>query len=86
MSAAYAYLDMRGFVWGRKVTAINIFQPSADDATVQNIIGARITFRVTFTEQSPQVEYENLEEVAVQVIRAENGEILLQTEYHYNGT
>lgn len=86
MSAAYTYLGMRGFVWGRKVTAINTFQPSADDATVQNIIGARIAFRVTFTEQSPQVEYQELEEIGVQVIRSENGEILMQMEYQYNGS
>lgn len=90
MSAAYTYLGFPRkadqFVWGRKVTAINTFQPSADDATVQNIIGARIAFRVTFTEQSPQVEYQELEEIGVQVIRAENGEILLQMEYQYNGS
>lgn len=90
MSAAYTYLGLprkeKQFVWSRKVTSINTFQPSADDATVQNIIGARIAFRVTFTEQSPQVEYQELEEIGVQVIRAENGEILLQMEYQYNGS
>lgn len=90
MSGAYTYLGLprkkKQFVWGREVASVNIFQPSADDATMQNIIGARIAFRVTFTEKSPQVEFENLDEIAVQVIRAENGEILLQTEYHYNGT
>lgn len=84
MSGAYTYLGLRGFVWGRKVTAINTFQPSADDATVQNIIGARISFRVTFVEQSPQVEYENLEEIGVQVKRAETGEILMKLEYIHN--
>lgn len=86
MAGTNTYLGMRGTVWGRKVTAVNIFQPSADDATVQNIIGARIAFRVTFNEVSPQVEAVPLETIALDVYRADNGEILLQTEYHYNGT
>ena len=53
---------------------------------MQNIIGARLVFRVTFNELSPQVEAVPLELLSIQVKRAENGEILLQTEYEYNGT
>lgn len=86
MAGTYTYLGLRGTVWGRKVNSINIFQPSADDATMQNIIGARLVFRVTFNELSPQVEAVPLELLSIQVKRAENGEILLQTEYEYNGT
>ena len=86
MSGYYTYLDLRGVVWGRKVTSVNIFQPAADDATMQNIIGARISFRVTFTETAPQVEGAPLELIAVQVKRAENGEILLQMEYQDDGS
>lgn len=90
MSSTYTYLGFprksEQFVWGRKVSSVNIFQPSADDATMQNIIGARIAFRVTFTENSPQYDGPAIEAIAIQVKRAENGEILLQTEYQYNGT
>ena len=86
MAGVYTYLGLRGTVWGRKVTAVNIFQPSADNATVQNIIGARISFRVTFTEESPQVDSVLLEAIAIQVDRAENGEILVQMEYPINGS
>lgn len=90
MAEEYTYLGFpRGkdqFVWGRKVNAINIFQPSADDATMQNIIAARLAFRVTFTETSPQVEGALIEDISVQVKRAENGEILLQMEYPSDGT
>jgi hypothetical protein len=86
MAGAYTYLGLRGTVWGRKVTAVNIFQPSADNATVQNIIGARISFRVTFTEESPQVDGVLLEAIVIQVDRAENGEILVQMEYPINGS
>ena len=86
MAGVYTYLGLRGTVWGRKVTAVNIFQPSADNATVQNIIGARISFRVAFTEESPQVDSVLLEAIAIQVDRAENGEILVQMEYPINGS
>ena len=88
MAGEYTYLGFpRGanqFVWGgRKVAAINIFQPAADDATTQNIMGARIVFRVPFNETSPQVDPVPLEFLSIQVKRAETGEILLVTEYDY---
>lgn len=87
MAGCYTYLGFprkeKQFVWGRKVTSVNIFQPAPDDATVQNIIGARLVFRVTFNELSPQVEPVPLEIISIKVKRAENGEILLETEYDY---
>lgn len=85
MSGENTYLKLRGTVWSRKVMSANIFQPDPNDATIQNIIGARIVFRVVFNELSPQVEGQPLETLFVQVKRAETGEILLETEYTYNG-
>lgn len=89
MAGEYTYLGLprrdKQFVWGRMVQTVNVFQPAADDATIQNIIGARIVFRVNFNELSPQVEPQTLEILSAQVIRAETGEILLKTEYQYNG-
>lgn len=85
MSGPNTYLQLRNPVWGRRVDSITIFQPSADDTTIQNIIGARIIFSVTFNEHSPQYMGEPLQELSVKVIRSETGEILLETEYHYDG-
>ena len=85
MAGTHTYLGLRGLVWGRKLDSITIFQPSADDSTMQNIVGARLVFRVIFNEFSPQVESVPLELVSVQVKRAETGEILLLTEYQYDG-
>lgn len=89
MAGEYTYLGLPRrdlqFVWRRRIDSITIFQPSADDATMQNIVGARIVFRVEFNEFSPQVESVPLELLSVQVKRAETGEILLATEYQYNG-
>lgn len=86
MAGENTYLGLRGVVWGRKVNSINVFRPSADDATIQNIIGARLVFRVVFNETSPQVPSVKLELISVQVKRAETGEILIKTEYQYDGT
>ena len=83
MAGENTYLQLRGKVWSRKVTAINIFQPDANDASAKNIMGARLIFRVEFSETSPQIEPVVIETLAVKVIRAETGEILLETEYNY---
>lgn len=86
MAGPNTYLRFkRPFIWRRRVETINIYQPNADDTTIQNIIGARIVFRVTFNEHSPQYEGEPLSELSVKVIRSETGEVLLETEYHYDG-
>lgn len=86
MASTNTYLQFkRPFIWQRWIETINIYQPNADDTTVQNIIGARIVFRVTFNEHSPQYEGEPLSELSVKVIRSETGEVLLETEYHYDG-
>lgn len=85
MAGENTYLQLRGIVWSRKVMGINVFQPDANDASAKNIMGARLIFRVEFMETSPQIEPIILETLAVQVKRAETGEILLETEYNYNG-
>lgn len=86
MAGPNTYLRFkRPFIWRRRVETINIYQPNAEDTTIQNIIGARLVFRVTFNEHSPQYEGAPLSELSVKVIRSETGEVLLETEYHYDG-
>lgn len=85
MSGHYTYLGMRKTVWRRRIDSITIFQPGPGEITVQNIMGARIIFRVEFSEMSPQVQGAPLEILSVQVKRTETGEILLNAEYHYDG-
>lgn len=85
MAGTNTYLGLQGLVWNRKIESVTIFQPSADDTTMQNIVGARLVFRVVFNEFSPQVAPVPLELLSVQVVRSETGEILLATEYQYNG-
>ncbi len=83
MAATYTYLGLRGLVWSRWPQSMTIFQPQMDGQTVQQVVGARLAFRVEFNEFSPQVEAQILELVAVDVIRAEDGEILLEADYAY---
>lgn len=81
MASENTYLQQRGMVWRRKITSINVFQPGAEDVSIQNIIGARIAFRVEFNEFSPQYIGEKLKEISIQVKRDVSGEILLALEY-----
>jgi len=83
MAAEYTYLDLRGIVWQRWTQSINILQPEIENQAVQQIVAARIAFRVIFNELSPQVATETLEQVFVDVKRAENGEILAEANYDY---
>ncbi len=81
MAGAYTYLGLRGIVGFRWPQSITIFQPSADDRRVQNVVGARIALEVQFNEFSPQVDGEQLELISTLVKRAETGQLLLRSDY-----
>jgi hypothetical protein len=83
MAAEYTYLGLRGLVWQRWPQSITVFQPVLDGQQMQQIVGARLSLRVAFNEFSPQVEPVILELLSVDVIRAEDGEIVLQADYDY---
>lgn len=85
MAGTYTRLGLLGIVGDRRVQSMTVFRPDASDEMAQNIIGARIIFRVTFNEESPQVEAVPLEIIGVELHRAETGEILLELEYQYDG-
>jgi len=77
------YLQLRGTVWGRWIESINIFQPELNARQAQKIVGARIKFAVSFNEFSPQYVGVPLQTVTATVKRAEDDNILIETEYDY---
>ena len=83
MAAENTYLQLQGTVWSRWPQSITSFQPQLDSRNVLQIAGARLALRVTFNEFSPQVVAETLETLAVTVLRTEDGEIVLETQYDY---
>lgn len=83
MAATYTYLNLRGVVWQRWPQSITVFQPQLDGRQMQQMVGARLAFRVQYNEFSPQVESVELESVAVDVKRTEDGEIVAQAQYDY---
>lgn len=83
MAAEYTYLGLRGVVWQRWSKSITVFQPQLDGRQMQQIVGARLAFRVVFNEFSPQVQAETLELVSVDVKRTEDGEIVAEADYDY---
>lgn len=74
----------RTIVGDRWIQSITSFQPQLDSAPVQQIVGSRIAFTVAFLEFSPQGDESNiLEEVRIDVLRAEDGEIALSQQFNY---
>lgn len=86
MAAEYTYLGLRGLVWQRWPQSVTVFQPQLDGSQIHQIVGARLALRVLFNEFSPQVEAETLELLSVDVIRAEDGEIVLKSNYDYTAS
>jgi len=83
MAAPYTYLGLRGLVWQRWIKSITVFQPGMDNRSVQQIVGARVSMGVTFNELAPQVEADTLEYVAIDILRAEDGEIVAEADFDY---
>ena len=83
MSAEYTYLGLRGLVWQRWPQSVTVFQPQLDARQMQQIVGARLALRVSFNEFAPQVEPVTLELIYLDVIRNEDGEIVVEADYDY---
>lgn len=83
MAAEYTYLGLQGLVWKRWPQSATIYQPQIDSRTVQQIVASRLAFRVTFNEFSPQVQPVALELVTTDVLRTEDGEIVVEADYDY---
>ncbi len=82
MAAENTYLQLRGLVWSRWPQSMALFQPQIA-TTVQQIVGARLSLEVSFNEFSPQVQSNPLEYVAIDFLRAEDGQIVFEADYQY---
>ncbi len=83
MASTYTYLELRGTVWQRWVQSVTVFQPPLGENAVQNVVAARVAFRVQFNELSPQAVPEVLERVSVNVNRQEDGMLVAEADYEY---
>jgi hypothetical protein len=86
MASINTYLQMQGEVWGRMPQSITMFQPKMGETPVQNVIGARLTLAVKFSEFSPQIATETLESMAIEIKRKETGEVYVDVEFEYPGS
>lgn len=83
MASVYTYLGLRGVVGRRMVEAIQIFQPQENSDNVAQVVGARVSLRVDYLEFAPQYVGEPLELLSAAVHRAEDGLLIINTEYAY---
>lgn len=80
-SAEYTYLGMRKTVHRRWIEGITIMQPSLEGRELQQVVAARIAFRVEFNEFAPQYAGETLELISATVKRKRTGEIYFVGDY-----
>lgn len=83
MAGTYTYLGLRGLVWSRWPQSVTVFQPQIEARQIQQIVGARIAFKVVFNEFSPQVPSETLDLVSAEVSRSEDGAVVVNADYDY---
>jgi hypothetical protein len=83
MAAEYTYLGLRGTVWRRWTNSITLFQPQQGNQFVEQVVAGRIAFQVEFNEFSPQVVPETLELLTADIHRAEDGQLIVETDYDY---
>ncbi len=81
MAGVNTYLQLRGTVWRRWIQNIETFQPQIGSQNAQQIIGARITFGVEFSEFAPQITPVKLDEVGIKIKRALDGSVILEADY-----
>ena len=86
MSDQYVYLGLRGLVGQRWPQAGTSFQPQLDGRAMQQIFATRFALRVSFNEFAPQITPEALEFLSIDVLRTEDGEIVLEADYDYTAT
>ena len=83
MAAENTYLGLQGLVWQRFPQSSSMMQVQFDGGREIQVVAARLTLAVAFNEFSPQATPVNIEELSVGVLRAEDGEILVDAEYAY---
>jgi len=83
MASTYTYLGLKGLVWRRWPESITVFQPQQDSRNVDQIVAARLAFRVEFSELSPQVVAETLDLLTVDVLRTEDNQVIAEADYDY---
>ena len=81
MAGEYTYLSLRGTVWGRWPLSLTIFQPEMGGQVVQQIIGARLAFRVSHNEFSPQATGEILESIYTTITLTDDNEMVVIKEF-----
>lgn len=83
MASSYTYLEMRTIVGQRMPQSISSFQPQLNSKPTDHAVGTRLALGVRYEEFSPQYEPAILQELAVEIQRAEDGRVLAELEYEY---
>ena len=80
-SAHYTYLELRKTVHRRWIESMTLMLPSMEGREIQQVVAARLAFRVEFNEFAPQHTGEPLELISATVKRKRTGEVYFVGEY-----
>lgn len=83
MAAENRFLQLRGTVWQRWSRSITMFQVQLDNGPAIQVYGGRFALDVQFSEFAPDVSYDTLELLSIDVLRTEDGEIVLEADFDY---
>lgn len=83
MSGHYVTLGMPKVVGQRMVQGRQTFQPEIEDRPAERVGGCRVILGVQFKELSPQVQGQPLEIVALDVRRADTGQLYFATQFEF---
>ena len=84
MAAENIRLGMTGLVGSRLPHQRETFQLQFDGEMAIKVAGSRIQLIVRLVEFAPQVAYDTLDFISVDVLRAETGEILVEADFDYS--
>lgn len=81
MSAANAYLGLRGVVWSRRVESITMFQPQSENVGAAQVVAARVALSVEYNEFGQQIAQEILELISADIYRDDDGGLIAEADY-----
>jgi len=81
MSNINTYLQLRGIVGRRWPSSITSFQPQQNENNAQYVTAVRLVLSVDFLEFSPQLTPEDLEEIFIEVKKAQDGSVLAAVQF-----
>jgi hypothetical protein len=85
-ASVYHNLNLTSIIHGMTLSNIQMYQPNINNRPAQHVIGARLTANISFNEHTYQYEYETLETIFGNVIRASDNKVYFSASFDVSET